>query len=69
MIRVKIWFNEKLEKVIYESKQISESYFNEHKKNIKNDIILSMMNLQMNKFFILADKIRITEYLSYFAES
>ena len=29
---VKIWFNEKLEKVIYESKQISESYFNEHKK-------------------------------------
>ena len=36
---VKIWFNEKLEKVIYESKQISESYFNEHKKNIKNDIL------------------------------
>ena len=36
---VKIWFNEKLEKVIYESKKISESYFNEHKKNIKNDIL------------------------------
>ena len=65
---VKIWFNEKLEKVIYESKQISESYFNEHKKNIKNDIIFINDEFTNDKVFYFSDKIKITEYLSYFAE-
>ena len=65
---VKIWFNEKLEKVIYESKQISESYFNEHKKNIKNDIIFINDEFATDKVFYFSDKIKITEYLSYFAE-
>ena len=65
---VKIWFNEKLEKVIYESKQISESYFNEHKKNIKNDIIFINDEFTTDKVFYFSDKIKITEYLSYFAE-
>ena len=65
---VKIWFNEKLEKVIYESKQISESYFNEHKKNIKNDILFINDEFTNEQVFYFSDKIRITEYLSYFAE-
>ncbi|MAZ46780.1 MAG: hypothetical protein CMM98_04315 [Rickettsiales bacterium] len=65
---VKIWFNEKLEKVIYESKQISESYFNEHKKNIKNDILFINDEFTNEQIFYFSDKIRITEYLSYFVE-
>ncbi len=65
---VKIWFNENLEKVVYESKQISESYFNEHKKNIKNDIIFINDEFTTEQVFYFSDKIRITEYLSYFAE-
>ena len=65
---VKIWFNEKLEKVIYESKQISESYFNEHKKNIKNDILFINDEFTNEKVFYFTDKLKITEYLSYFVE-
>ncbi len=65
---VKIWFNEKLEKVIYESKQISESYFNEHKKNIKNDILFINDEFTNEQVFYFSDKTRITEYLSYFLE-
>ena len=65
---VKIWFNEKLEKVIYESKQISESYFNEHKKNIKNDILFINDEFTNEKIFYFTDKLKITEYLSYFVE-
>ena len=65
---VKIWFNEKLEKVIYESKQISESYFNEHKKNIKNDILFIKDEFTNEQVFYFTDKTRITEYLSYFVE-
>ena len=58
---VKIWFNEKLEKVIYESKQISESYFNEHKKNIKNDILFINDEFTNEKVFYFTDKLKITE--------
>ena len=65
---VKIWFNEKLEKVIYESKQISESYFNEHKKNIKNDILFINDEFTSEQVFYFTDKLKITEYLSYFVE-
>ena len=65
---VKIWFNEKLEKVIYESKQISESYFNEHKKNIKNDILFINDEFTNEKIFYFTDKLKITDYLSYFVE-
>ena len=65
---VKIWFNEKLEKVINESKQISESYFNEHKKNIKNDILFINDEFTNEQVFYYSDKIRITEYLDYFVE-
>ena len=32
-------FNEKIKEVIVGSKEISESYFNEHTSNIKNDIL------------------------------
>ena len=36
---IKNWFNEKINQVIDGSKEISESYFNEHKNNIKKDIL------------------------------
>ncbi len=65
---VKIWFNEKLEKVIFESKKISESYFNEHKKNIKNDILYINDEFTNEQVFYFSDKTRITEYLNYFVE-
>ncbi len=65
---VKIWFNEKLEKVIFESKQISESYFNEHKKNIRNDILFIDDEFTSEQVFYFTDKLKITEYLSYFVE-
>ena len=53
---VKIWFNEKLEKVIYESKQISESYFNEHKKNIRNDILFIVDEFTNEQVFYFTNK-------------
>ena len=65
---VKIWFNEKLEKVINESKQISESYFNEHKKNIKDDIIFVNNEFTNDQVVYFSDRLRLTEYLSYFSQ-
>ena len=55
-------------KLIYESKQISESYFNEHKKNIKNDILFINDEFTNEQVFYFTDKLKITEYLSYFVE-
>ena len=65
---VKIWFNEKLEKVINESKQISESYFNEHKKNIKDDILFVNNEFTNDQVVYFSDRLRLTEYLSYFSQ-
>ena len=65
---VKIWFNEKLEKVINESKQISESYFNEHKKNIKDDILFVNDEFTNDQVVYFSDRLRLTEYLSYFSQ-
>ena len=65
---VKIWFNEKLEKVINESKKISESYFNEHKKGIKNDILFINDEFNREQVFYFSDRTRLTEYLLYFVE-
>ncbi|MFL2679145.1 MAG: ATP-binding protein [Alphaproteobacteria bacterium] len=65
---VKIWFNDKLKKVINESKQISESYFNEHKINIKDDILYINDEIKNEQIVFFTDRIRLTEYLSYFVE-
>ncbi len=65
---VKIWFNEKLKKVVNESKQISESYFNEHKKNIKNDILFIKNEFISDEIIFFTDKLRLTEYLNYYLE-
>ena len=65
---VKIWFNEKLKKVVNESKQISESYFNEHKKNIKNDILFIKNEFISDEIIFFTDKLRLTEYLNYYVE-
>ncbi len=65
---VKIWFNDKLKKVINESKQISESYFNEHKKNIKDDILYINDEIKNEQIVFFTDRDRLTEYLSYFVE-
>ena len=46
---LKIWFNDKIKKVVIGSKEISESYFNEHSSNIKNDILSKKMKLVMKK--------------------
>ena len=43
---VKLWFNDKLNQVIKGSKNISESYFNEHTQSIKNDILY--LNTEIN---------------------
>ena len=65
---VKIWFNDKLKKVINESKQISESYFNEHKINIKDDILYINDEIKNEQIVFFTDRDRLTEYLSYFVE-
>jgi two-component system nitrogen regulation sensor histidine kinase NtrY len=65
---VKIWFNEKLKKVINESKQISESYFSEHKNNIKNDILFINDEITSDEIVYFTDRDRLNEYLSYFVE-
>ena len=47
---VKIWFNDKIKQVINGSKNISESYFEEHISNIKNDILkLKILYLGMKR--------------------
>ena len=65
---IKIWFNDKIKKVINGSKNISESYFNEHISNIKNDILFIKSEINNEKIVFFTDKARLTEFLSYFTE-
>ena len=48
---VKNWFNEKINQVVDGSKEISESYFNEHKKSIKKDIVFINNELSSEEVF------------------
>ena len=50
---VKNWFNDKISRVIDGSKEISESYFNEHKNSIKKDILFINNELSSEEFFSL----------------
>ncbi len=65
---IKIWFNDKIEKVINGSKNISESYFSEHISNIKNDILFIRSEINNEKIVFFTDKDRLSEFLSYFVE-
>ena len=64
---VKIWFNDKIKQVINGSKNISESYFNEHISNIKNDVLFLQSEINNEKIVFFTDRERLTEFLSYFA--
>lgn len=65
---IKIWFNDKIKQVINGSKNISESYFNEHIKNIQNDILFIKSEINNEKIVFFTDKDRLTEFLTYFVE-
>ena len=65
---LKIWFNDKIKQVINGSKNISESYFNEHISNIKNDVLFLQSEINNEKIVFFTDRERLTEFLSYFAE-
>ena len=65
---IKIWFNEKIKQVISGSKNISESYFNEHISNIKNDVLFLQSEINNEKIVFFTDRERLTEFLSYFSE-
>ncbi len=65
---LKIWFNEKIKEVIVGSKEISESYFNEHTSNIKNDILFIKNEISNEKIVFFTDKVRLSEYIKYFVE-
>ncbi len=65
---IKIWFNDKIKQVINGSKNISESYFNEHISNIKNDVLFVKSEINNEEIVFFTDKERLTEFLSYFAE-
>lgn len=65
---LKIWFNDKIKKVVIGSKEISESYFNEHTSNIKNDILFIKNEISSEKIVFFTDKERLTEYINYFVE-
>ena len=65
---LKIWFNDKIKKVVTGSKEISESYFNEHTSNIKNDILFIKNEISNEKIVFFTDKDRLTEYIAYFVE-
>ena len=47
---LKIWFNDKIKQVINGSKNISESYFNEHISNIKNDVLFLLIGRDSQNF-------------------
>ena len=60
--------NDKIKQVISGSKNISESYFNEHIKNIQNDILFIRSEINNEKIVFFTDKDRLTEFLRYFVE-
>ena len=65
---IKIWFNDKIKQVINGSKNISESYFNEHISNIKNDVLFLQSEINNEKIVFFTDRERLTEFLRYFSE-
>jgi two-component system nitrogen regulation sensor histidine kinase NtrY len=65
---IKNWFNERINQVLKGSKEISESYFNEHKKSIKKDILYINNELSSEEIVFFTDRDRLTDFLKYFIE-
>ncbi len=65
---VKNWFNDKISRVIDGSKEISESYFNEHKNSIKKDILFINNEISSEEVFFFTNRERLTEFLNYFVQ-
>lgn len=65
---IKNWFNERINQVLTGSREISESYFNEHKKNIKKDILYINNELSSEEIVFFTDRDRLTDFLKYFIE-
>ena len=65
---VKNWFNDKISRVIDGSKEISESYFNEHKNSIKKDISFINNEISSEEVFFFTNRERLTEFLNYFVQ-
>ena len=65
---IKNWFNERINQVLTGSREISESYFNEHKKNIKKDIIYINNELSSEEIVFFTNRERLTDFLKYFIE-
>ena len=53
---IKNWFNERINQVLKGSKEISESYFNEHKKGIKKDILYINNELSSEEIVFFTDR-------------
>ena len=60
---IKAWFNEKVNVAISGSKLISESYFEEHSNNLKNDLIFLNNEITNQKIAFFTNKDRLTELL------
>ena len=65
---IKNWFNERINQVLTGSREISESYFNEHKKNIKKDILYINNELSSEEIVFFTNRDRLTDFLKYFIE-
>ena len=65
---IKNWFNERINQVLKGSKEISESYFNEHKNGIKKDILYINNELSSEEIVFFTDRERLTDFLKYFKE-
>ena len=65
---IKNWFNERINQVLTGSREISESYFNEHKKNIKKDILYINNELSSEEIVFFTNRERLTDFLKYFIE-
>ena len=63
---VKNWFNEKINQVIDGSKEISESYFNEHKNSIKKDILFINNEISREEVFFFYKQGKINRIFKLF---
>ena len=59
----KTWFNKKVQTAISGSKYISESYFQEHSNNLKNDLIFLQKEINNEKIAFFTDRQRLTDLL------
>ena len=63
---IKTWFTKKVHTAISGSKYISESYFQEHSSNLKNDLIFLQKEINNEKIAFFTDRQRLTNLLDSF---